>query len=129
MTMPSHTLSTKGAYVLVERPQDYEVVLSEQADSLAEISSYCAQAGRDKVMIVGPRTKVRLSVLDVFDLGEQIAEMGLQVAVVETHDTEEENIEFLECVASTRGTMLHFFDNQEEAIHWLESSSVLRFQS
>jgi hypothetical protein len=47
--------------------------------------------------------------------------VGLQVAVVEIHDTEEENVEFLECVASIRGTMLQFFDNQEEATHSLES--------
>ncbi len=67
MTRPGHTLSTKAGYVLVERPQNYEVVLSEQADSLAKISSFCAQAGRDKVLIVGPGTKVRLSVLDVYD--------------------------------------------------------------
>jgi hypothetical protein len=81
-----------------------------------------AQAGRNKVLIVGPGTKVRFSVLDVYDLGKQIGEMGLQVAVVEVHDTEEDNVEFPECVASIRGTMLQFFDNQEDAIHWLESS-------
>ena len=119
MSSSEQTISTKPGYVLVERPQDYEVVASEQPARLMEISAVCNEAGCGKVLIVGPRTKVSLSTMDIFDLGERIAKLRLQIAVVELHDASEEDVRFLENVASNRGGPLQFFDNTQDAKDWL----------
>ena len=112
-------ISIQPGYVLVERPQDYEVVLSEQPARLMEISAACEKARCRKVLILGPRTKVRLSVPDIYDLGHEIAKLRLQIAVVELHDASSEDVEFLENVVMNRGAPIQFFDNEQDAKNWL----------
>ncbi len=113
------TISIQPGYVLVERPLDYEVVWNEQPARLMEISAFCKQAGFRKVLVLGPRTRVRLSTLDIFNLGEQLAKLGVQVAVVESHDASSEDVTFLENVATNRGGPIQFFDDQRDAKNWL----------
>lgn len=84
-----------------------------------EISAFCKEAGCRKVLILGPRTKVKLSTLDVLNLGKMIAKLRLQVAVVELHDASNEDVRFLETVAINRGGPIKFFDNKQEAKDWL----------
>jgi len=96
------TISIRPGYVLVERPEDYEVVLSEQPAELLKISECCKESGCRKVLILGPRTNVRLSVADIYDLGESIAKLGLKIAVVESHNASDSDVEFLENVVSNR---------------------------
>ncbi len=112
-------ISIQPGYVLVERPPDYEVVWSEQPARLMEISAFCKEAGCRKVLVVGPRTKVTLSTFDIFELGEEIAKLGLQIAVVELHDASKEDVRFLELVATNRGRAIQFFDNEQDAKDWL----------
>ncbi len=112
-------ISLQSGYLLVERPQDYEVVWSEQPARLMEMSAACKEAGCRKVLILGPRTKVRLSVSDIFDLGKEIAKLGLRIAVVELHDASNEDVELLENVAMNRGGPIQFFDNEQDAKDWL----------
>ena len=119
MATSEQKISVQPGYLLVERPQDYEVVWSEQPARLMEISAACKEAGCRKVLILGPRTKVRLSVLDIFDLGQEIAKFGLRIAVVELHDASNENVEFLENAATNRGGPIQFFDNEQDAKDWL----------
>ena len=119
MRSPEQKISIQRGYVLVERPQDYEVVWSEQPERLMEISAFCKEADCTKVLILGPRTKVKLSALDIFDLGENIAKLGLKIAVVELHDASNEDVRFLETVAMNRGGPIQFFDNEQEAKDWL----------
>lgn len=112
-------LSIQPGYVLIERPQDCEVVWSEQPAMLAEISAACKEARCRKVLILGPRTEVRLSVSEIFDLGQEIAKLRLQIAVVERHDASDEDVELLENVALNRGGPIRFFDNEPDAKDWL----------
>jgi hypothetical protein len=119
MDNSEYQISIQPGYVLVERAQDYEVVLSEQPAILMAISASCKEAGCRKVLILGPRTKVRLSVQNVFDLGQEIAKLGLRIAVVESHDAPNENVRFLENVATNRGGPIQFFDNEQHAKDWL----------
>ena len=102
MIKSKHNISIQPDYVLVERPRDYKVVLSKQKKSLLEISAVCEKAGCHRVLILGPRTKVRLSVSDIYNLGTDIANLRLQIAVVELHDASNENVTFLETVVSPR---------------------------
>ncbi len=104
---------------MVERPPDYEVVWSEQPANLLELSAYCKDAGCRKVLILGPRTKVRLSVSDIYKLGNEIAKLGLQIAVVELHDASKKDVRFLGNVVSNRGRAIQFFDNEQDAKDWL----------
>jgi len=112
-------MSIQSGYVLVERPQDYEVVWSEQPASLLELSAYCMEVGCRKVLIMGPKTKVRLAMTEIYQLGQEIAKLGLQIAVVELHDASNRNVEFLEDVAKNRGGPIQFFGNEKDAKDWL----------
>ena len=119
MGTSEHKISIQSGYVLVERPRDYEVVWSEQPAGLMEISAACKEAGCRKVLILGPRTRVSLSLSEIFDLGQEIAKLGLRIAVVEVHDASKEDTEFLENVAVNRGSAIQFFDNKRDAKNWL----------
>ena len=112
-------LSIRSGYILVERPHSYEVALEDQPAELTRISATCTEANCRKVLVVGPSTTVRLSEMEIFHLGERIADMGLMIAVVETHDAMEKDVKFLENVVTNRGAPIRFFDNVEEAKIWL----------
>ena len=113
------TISIQPGYVLVERPQDYEVIWSEQQARVMEISALCKEAGCQKVLVLGPRTKVRLSFTDILSLGLQLGNLNLKVAVVELHDASNEDVSFLENVTANRGSGIQFFDNEQDAKDWL----------
>jgi len=115
-------ISIQPGYVLIERSHDYEIVMSEQPAMMMEMSAVCKEAGYNKVLILGPRTKVKLSTSEIYSLGEEIAKLGLLIAVVESHDASSENEEFLENVVSNRGMPIQFFDNEQDAKDWLKIS-------
>ena len=112
-------ISIQPGYVLIERAKNYQVVWSEQTEALMQISAACEKAGCRKVLVLGPRTKVKLSTQDIFDLGEGIAKLGLQIAVVESHDASIKDVKFLEQVVENRGGPLRFFDSEQGAKEWL----------
>ena len=112
-------ISIQTGYILVERPLDYEVVWTKQQEVLKEISAFCEETNCRKVLVLGPKTKVTLSTVDIFRLGEIIAGYGLRIAVVEVHDATEIQVDFLETVVANRGGPLQFFDNKEDAKDWL----------
>ena len=60
-----------------------------------------------------------LGTYGVFELGREIAKSGLRIAVVESHDAPNENVRFLENVATNRGGPIQFFDNEQHAKDWL----------
>lgn len=122
MANPDYQVSLQTGYVLVQRSPDYTVVLSEMPAFLKEISAFCEEAGCRKVLILGPGTKVDLSTLDLYDLGEQIARSRLQIAIVETHDASDEDEAFLETVVFNRGGPLQFFKTEDDARDWLRGS-------
>ncbi len=119
MDNSEHKISIQPGYVLVERSQDYKVVWSEQPAKLMEISAACKEAGCQKVLLMGPRTKVRLTTLDIYNLGKEIAKLGLQIAVVELHDASIGKVKFLESVVGHRDVPFQFFDNEQDAKGWL----------
>ena len=114
-----YKISSQPDYVLIERPNDYEVVLNEMPAMLAEMSAVCKEAGCRKVLILGPKTKVNLDTLDIYDLGQQIAKLHLQIAMVESHDASDDDENFLETVVFNRGGPLQFFINEKAAKDWL----------
>ena len=120
MASSEQTLSIKRGYVVVVRPKAYEVTVNNQVARLSEISAVCKEAGCRKVLVLGPQTKVRLSTMDLFALGAKVAQLGLRVAVVESHDATSEDVRFLENVATNRGSPMQFFDNEQDAKNWLE---------
>ena len=113
-------ISIHPDHVLVERPPDYEVVLSEQSRDLLELSATCKETGCKKVLVVGPRTKVRLSPFDLLELGKRIAKLDVQMAIVEMHDASDDAMSLLKSVAFNRGSKIRFFNNMAEAKGWLE---------
>ncbi len=117
-----YKMSIQPGYVLLERPPDYEVVLNEQPAMLTDMSAFCKAVSRRKVLILGQKTKVNLSALDILDLGKEIAKLNLQIAVVESHDASNEDVDFLENVVWNRGGSIRFFDSEMEAQYWLRIS-------
>ncbi len=43
---------------------------------------------------------------------------SVQVAVVESHEASEKDVEFLKNIASNRGRPIQFFDNPQDAKDW-----------
>ncbi len=114
------TITIHPDHILVERPPDYEVVVSEQPKALLELSGACNEAGCKKVLIVGPRTKVSLSAFDIVELGKNIAKLDIQLAIAELHDASTDAMSLLKVVALNRGSKIRFFDNVKDAKDWLE---------
>ena len=119
MPDPEYKISIQSGYVLVEDPPDYDVVWIEQPRKLQAISAACSEAGDRKVLIRGSNINVKLREVEVFKLGEEIAKLRLIVAIVQLHDASQENEELLENVATTRGSPIRFFDNEQDARDWL----------
>ena len=119
MQISDHKISIQPDFVLVERPPGYEVDLNELPLMLMELANFCEEADCRKVLVVGENTKVNLEVIDIFDLGSQLAELHLQIAMVESHDASDENVGFLENVAFNRGGQIRFFDTKKDAKYWL----------
>ena len=119
MSNSDHKMSIQPGYVRVERCKDYEVVLQDQPAQLMEMAAFCKIANRRKVLILGPKTKVSLGELDIYDLGKEIAKLNLKIAVAESHDASKEDVRFLETVVRNRGGPIKFFDSEMEAIYWL----------
>jgi len=119
MTISEFKISICPDHVLVERPDDYTVVWSNQPAFLKELSAICQDAGRRRVLILGSNVNMKLTTVDIFDLGEAIASTGLQIAVVETHDASASDVRFLENVSTTRGSPFRIFDDEKGARAWL----------
>ena len=119
LNIPDYKISTARSYILVERSRDYEVVWSEQPAMLRELAAFCDEVGCRQVLIVGRQIRVKLSTIEIYDLGQAIAKLGLLIAVVELHDASGEDVRFLEDVATSRGGPLRFFDTEQDATNWL----------
>ena len=119
MSDTEEKISIQPDFLLVERPNGFEVELEDQRASLARISSICKEASCQKVLIRGTGTTVKLAIADVFQLGQEIAKLGLKIAVVESHDAANDDVEFLELVVQNRGLPLRFFECETSAKEWL----------
>jgi hypothetical protein len=119
MASSNYKISIQPDYVLMERPRDYKVVLSEQPEMLMDLAAACKRANCRKVLIRGPKTTVELSPLEIRDLGKEIAKFDLRIAVSESHDASRDDVAFLENVVWNRGRPIKFFDSELEAKYWL----------
>ncbi len=119
MGKSDYKMSVQAGYVLVERPEDYEVVANELPAMLTDLSAFCKETNCQKVLVLGPKTKVDLALLDIYDLGSEIANLQLQIAMLESHNASDEDVSFLENVVANRGGPIRFFDTENEAKEWL----------
>ncbi len=119
MTSSNFEVSIQRNYVLVERAKDYVVILDEQPRMLTQLSAICKEANCRNVLILGTKTKVRLSTLDILELASQIANTRLKIAVVEVHDAPDENVSFLEDAVWNRGGLIRFYSSGKTAKNWL----------
>ena len=95
MSKPEYTISMQSGYVLVEDPPNYDVVSTEQQTKLREISDACDKAGIRKVLIRGSKANVKLTLSQLYELGEAIAKRQLTIAFVNVHDASQENQQLL----------------------------------
>ena len=119
MSDPDYAISIQPGYVLVENPPDYDVVWIEQQPKLKAISAACSEADSNKVLMRGSKTNVKLTERQIFILGEEVGKLKLKIAVVELHDASKKDAEFLETIATNRGSPLRFFNKEQDAKDWL----------
>jgi len=119
MNKPEYTISIQPGYVLVEDPPGYEVIWAEQSDKLKAIAATCSESGHRKVLIRGSKTNVRLTEMEIFTYGEEVAKLHLMLAIVSLHNATKEDVSYFENVATNRGSPVRFFDNEEDAKEWL----------
>lgn len=117
--MADYSISIQGDYLLMDRDEGYEVVLSEMPAMMMRVATACKEAGVQKVLVRGPSTRVKLATMDILQLGKAIAKFNLRIAVVESHDAGADNEEFLESVAFNRGGSIQFFETEAAAKDWL----------
>ena len=104
---------------MVEEPAGFEVVWEEQKSRLHEITAACSKANTNKVLILGPLTKVNLSTTELLLLSKEIAKKDLHVALVVSTDISSELESFFEDIASNRGSPMKFFKHEKDARDWL----------
>ena len=92
--------------------------MDEQSKALLELAALCNTTGCNKVLVVGPRTYMKLSAFDILEMGREIAKLQLQMAIAEIHDASNDAVDLLESVASNHGGAVHFFDNTQDAREW-----------
>lgn len=119
MEHESEKITVCSDYIRIDRPAGYEVELIDATDYVDKLASACDDAGVRNVLIVGPKTNVRLSTMDLLELGGLIAAAHLKIAMVERHDAPVRDVEFLENVAWNRGGLIEFFDDEASALEWL----------
>ena len=119
MMKVKHIISLQPGYVLVEEPASFEVIWEEQKSRLNEIAAICGEGNTNKVLILGPETKVHLSVIELLLLAKGIAKLDLRVALVVNTDLSSELESFFEDIASNRGSPMQFFKYEKDARGWL----------
>ena len=119
MSEPEYAISIQSGYVLVENPPDYDVFWIEQLPKLQEIAAACSEANSNKVLMRESNANVKLTVAEIFRLGEEVGKLNLKIAVVSTHDASKENERLLETAATTRGSPIRFFNKEQDAKDWL----------
>ena len=119
MSDPEYAISIQSGYVLVEDPPNYDVVWIEQPPKLQAIAAACSKAGCRKVLIRGSKVNVKLTTVEIFAFGEEIAKLKLMIAIVNLRDASKENESFLGDVATNRVSPIGFFDNEQDARDWL----------
>ena len=119
MTEKNYTISVQEDLLCVERIADTTVAMPDQAEMIQEILVTCRETGRRNVLVTGSGVKVSLSTLDLLQIGNEVANARLRVAVVESHDASADDVSFLENVAWNRGGLIRFFDSEPDAREWL----------
>jgi hypothetical protein len=119
MTKLNHVVSLQQDHVLVEEPADFEVIWEEQKSRLNEIAAVCGEGNTNKVLILGPETKVHLSVIELLLLAKGIAKLDLRVALVVNTNLSSELESFFKDIASNRGSPMQFFTTEKDAKDWL----------
>lgn len=119
MTTSDYRISVLEDHIFVERAAGARVVAAEQAVMIHDIMDTCRQSGCKNVLLTGARVKIDMSTLDLLQLGNEVANSRLRIAVVEEHDASAEDTSFLENVAWNRGGLIRFFDNLDAARRWL----------
>ena len=120
MPDPEYNISIQSGYVLVEDPPEYDVVWGEQTAKLKAIAAACAEAGCKTVLIRGSKANVKLSTIQIHDLGKEVGKLNLKIAVVTSHDAPWDEVILLEATAKNRGSPIRFFHREKDAKEWLE---------
>ena len=116
---PEYLITHQTGYILVEDPPNYSVVWSDLPSKIEAVSTACEEANCRKVLIRGTTVKMHLTTRELFELGNAIAKLRLQIAIVNTSGVLKEDKALLEEVAANDNSTLRFFDDEDSALDWL----------
>lgn len=117
---PDHSISIELGYVLFDIVPNAEIVDESTPEMLASIAAKCAEARLNKVLVRAPSPIVKLTTMGLFETGKAIADSQLKTAIYTTdHNSNAEDMEFMETVAENRAGFVRFFDDEPEALDWL----------
>lgn len=119
MSELEYRFSIQPGYVLVEDPPNYDVVWIDQPPKLQAMAAACSEAGTRKVLIRGSSANVKLTTMEIFAFGEEVAKLKLKIAIVNLTDASKEDLRLFENVATNRGSPLRLFVNEQDAKDWL----------
>ena len=119
MAKTAYTIRIESDYIHVERAPGSRVDFQSQPAMIRDILANCKAAGCRKILLTGPKIRVRLSTSDIYDLGREVAKSQIRIAVVEEHDADPEDTIFFETVARNRGGFIKFFADEDSAKRWL----------
>ena len=97
------------------------ITYRDRLENLDRMSDFCRDKAVHKLIIDGRDQQSQTGVVESFQFAEAVpkAFMGLRVAVVRRAD--DDSLEFIETVASNRGSFTRSFLDIDEAREWLES--------
>lgn len=86
-------ITREQGYIRAERPAKYSVGPGGESDLLEKLVEECHAARCQNVLVLGSDIRIRLSTMDVLELGAEIADTRLNIAVVETHNAAQEDVD------------------------------------
>lgn len=97
------------------------ITYRDRMENLTRITDFCRSHAVHKLIIDGRDQQSETGVVESFQFAEEVpkAFVGLRVAVVRRAD--DDALEFIETVASNRGSFTRPFLDFDEAREWLES--------
>jgi len=117
------SISVEKGYILVTLAPDYDITPKGLLAQYQAIDKACKEHGYKKVLVEGQRMARHLSSWDAFRSGSAFAKLqlhGLRMALCFPVYEPDETTDFFLTVSKNRGIEFAFFQNRQEALHWLD---------
>lgn len=115
------TLETRDGYLYVHLRPGFEITLASMTALWNAMSDACRERGIRHALVEGDNVTRRLSTMESFDHAGIAARLmpGLVVAAVFRGYVPDQQTQLFQVAALNRGIRSEFFQDLNEALHWL----------